>query len=38
MSGFPITEIEQLKEEWVADELVVQESSQIYPSYIIYYN
>jgi len=37
MSGLPITK-EQLKEEWIADELVIQESSQIYPSYIIYYN
>jgi len=35
-SAFPVTKVEQLNEEWIADELVVHES-QIYPSYIVYY-
>ena len=34
-TAFPITKVEQLNEDWIADELVVHES-QIYPSYIVY--
>jgi len=37
-TAFPITNVEELNEDWVVDELVVQESNQIYPSYIVYYN
>jgi len=35
-SAFPITKTGQLKQKWIADELVVHDP-QIYPSYLVYY-